>query len=91
MIVKLVIEKAEPTTPDKPVEDVMISIHRTGELDDCTPGQARAVYQTDARDLCDVLHSALPGGTFAELLSCMLEKRTCHFKVSFGDLEKKGD
>jgi hypothetical protein len=90
MTIKLLIEKAAPITPDKPVPDVFISIHSTGELDDLNLANARAVYQRDAHDLCETLHDALPGGTFAELLSLLLEKRASHFKVPFGNLEQKG-
>lgn len=91
MTIKLVIEKAAPTAPDKPVADVMISIHSTGELYDLNLSEATGLYQYDAEALCDVLHSALPGGTFAWLLAFMLERRASHFRVSFGHLVEKGD
>lgn len=89
MIKKLAIEKAAPIAPDNPVTDVFISIHSTGELDDLTLRQAEGLYKMDAQELCDVLHAALPGGTFSWLLSFMLEKRASHFKVAFGNTDNK--
>jgi len=42
-----------------------------------------ALYQTEAKELAEVLIKVLPGGTFDQLLVEMFQKKASHFKVRF--------
>ena len=88
-MIKIVIEKAEPTHGCKPPEDVLISIHRTDGLDDRPVTEVEAVFRDDATAICEALYHSLPGGTFSRLLGLMLKKRASQFIVSFGHVENK--
>lgn len=45
--------------------------------------QVMELFKNDAFWLEDVLINALPGGTYDQLLSAMLQRKASHFVVSF--------
>lgn len=43
---------------------------------------ADAIYEAQAKGLCDALEASLPGGTFDRLLIEIMKRKVSHFKVS---------
>jgi hypothetical protein len=87
MTKKVVVEKAGNTPGRPPVEDVLISIHSSGIFEE-TDFPTRAVFQSDAEDLCEALCNSLPQGTFDRLLALMLQTCAGTFIRAIGDSEE---
>lgn len=86
--------KAQPTG-DQIVEDLKIVVDRDlpnfqQRRDDhleTALNRYKTHYRTDAKSLAQLLHKTLPGGTFDQLLCEMLQIKSSHFRVSFGEKE----
>lgn len=87
MTKKLVIEKAGDTPGRPPVEDVFISIHRSGIFDEDI--RTRSIFMSDAEDLFEALRASLPQGTLDYLLAFMLQARAATTTRSLGDVHPK--
>jgi hypothetical protein len=78
----VVINKAQPTVTDEPVEGVEISITDEMPRMDISLEQLAEWFDVQAYWLEKTLFESLPGGTYDHLLSKMLARKSSHFVVS---------
>jgi hypothetical protein len=83
--IEVCVAAADPPVDGWPKRQASIYVHeKVPEF--VNLGDASKFFQQEAEQLEKALYDTLPGSTYSELLKKMLERRTCHFRVSFGEL-----